>query len=120
MGNDRPDFMSRIWSENGDKASWTLEEITESAQLILLAGGLPSVTYLLLTNPRVYENLTKQVRAVEKEEDITFRHLASMGYLGACVGEALQNTTTRSGRAPSGCTPKAVKTWMDVSFLSAT
>jgi cytochrome P450 len=97
-GSDRPDFMSEILKNQGDKAkSLTRGEIDSNAVLFLIAGSettatlLSGVTYLLLKNPEVYNKLVAQIRGkFKKQSEITFEEVNNMEYLIACLQEALR------------------------------
>jgi len=97
-GSDRPDFMSEILKNQGEKAkSLTRGEIDSNAVLFLIAGSettatlLSGVTYLLLKNPEVYNKLVTQIRGkFQRQSEITIEEVNNMEYLIACLQEALR------------------------------
>jgi len=97
-GSDRPDFMSEILKNQGEKAkSLTRGEIDSNAVLFLVAGSettatlLSGVTYLLLKNPEVYNKLVAQIRGkFKRQSEITVDEVNNMEYLIACLQEALR------------------------------
>ncbi|CAG8902802.1 unnamed protein product [Penicillium egyptiacum] len=94
----RPDFMTLILANNGNKGSkLTDEEINSNAFLLLNAGSettatlLSAVTFLLLKNPRVMEKLKQEVREkFASYEEIQLPALNTMIYLHAVLLEALR------------------------------
>ncbi|CAI7600061.1 unnamed protein product [Penicillium crustosum] len=94
----RPDFMTLILANNGNKGSkLTDEEINSNAFLLLNAGSettatlLSAVTFLLLKNPRVMEKLKQEIREkFASYEEIQLPTLNTMTYLHAVLLEALR------------------------------
>lgn len=97
-GSDRPDFMSEILKNQGEKGkSLTRGEIDSNAVLFLIAGSettatlLSGVTYLLLKNPEAYNKLVAQIRGkFTRQSEITIDEVNNMEYLIACLQEALR------------------------------
>jgi cytochrome P450 len=72
-------------------------ELYSNMSMMVLAGSETSATLLsglvfhLLSNPEIYEKLTKEVRsAFSDTSDMTFRNEADLPYLNACIEEALR------------------------------
>ncbi|KAJ5588206.1 benzoate 4-monooxygenase cytochrome P450 [Penicillium hordei] len=94
----RPDFMTLILANNGNKGSkLTDEEINSNAFLLLNAGSettatlLSAVTFLLLKNPTVMEKLKQEVRGkFASYEEIQLPALNTLTYLHAVLLEALR------------------------------
>jgi len=52
---------------------------------------LSGATYLLLRNPEVLQKLTEEVRcSFDSEEDITLLSVSKLGYMLACLNEAMR------------------------------
>ncbi|APA13853.1 hypothetical protein SS1G_13957 [Sclerotinia sclerotiorum 1980 UF-70] len=112
---ERPDFMSYILKHNDTEKGMTRDEIRENANILIIAGSetvlhpliprfvsnstdtnktatlLNGVTYYLLQNPTVLQNLTVEMRSTFKtQKDLTLHSLAACKYLGAVLEEALR------------------------------
>jgi cytochrome P450 len=48
------------------------------------------LTHWLLKTPHVFDKLKKEIRTIEKAEDLTHERLAKMPYLNACIEEGLR------------------------------
>ncbi|KAK5120239.1 hypothetical protein LTR85_006445 [Meristemomyces frigidus] len=95
----RPDFMTHILKHNGVKpeATITEKEIESNSMLILTAGSettatlLSGATYLMLKNPRVYQQLKDEVRGRFKSYDeINLEAVNNLPYLIAMLQESLR------------------------------
>ncbi|KAK0614865.1 cytochrome P450 monooxygenase [Bombardia bombarda] len=94
----RPDFMSLILANNGNKgARLTQQEIDSNAFLLLNAGSettsslLAGTTWLLLKNPRVMQKLKDELRTkFPTYSDITLAGVNDAPYLLAVLTEALR------------------------------
>ncbi|KAK0637632.1 putative sterigmatocystin biosynthesis P450 monooxygenase stcF [Lasiodiplodia hormozganensis] len=72
-------------------------DVLNNAPVIVVAGSettatlLSGVTYYLLTNPRVYDKLKKEVRGTfNSDEEITIDRIGDLPYLLAVLDEALR------------------------------
>ncbi|PGH01390.1 hypothetical protein AJ79_07931 [Helicocarpus griseus UAMH5409] len=96
MGKERPDLIEGLLKKK-DEWNLSLGELVSNSQLLLIGGSettatlLSGVTYLLLTNPHALERLTAEVRSAFKSEDeITINTVNGLGYMLACLDEALR------------------------------
>jgi cytochrome P450 len=97
-GTDRPDFISEILKNQGEKSkSLTRGEMDSNAVVFMVAGSettatlLSGVTYLLMKNPDVYKKLVGEIRGkFKKQSEITIDEVNNMEYLIACLQEALR------------------------------
>ncbi|KAJ8058514.1 hypothetical protein OCU04_012698 [Sclerotinia nivalis] len=94
---DRPDFMSFILKHNNTDKGMTLDEIRENASVLILAGSettatlLNGVTYFLLQNPTILQNLALEIRSTFKnQKDLTIHAFAGCKYLLAVLDEGLR------------------------------
>ncbi|MCJ1379675.1 hypothetical protein MMC17_002777 [Xylographa soralifera] len=94
----RPDFLSYIIKHNERKADGLSDtEVISNASLFVTAGTetvatlLSGLTYLLIKNSQALKTLTKEVRSsFEHESDVTIQNVSHLGYLNACIQEALR------------------------------
>ncbi|SMR44666.1 unnamed protein product [Zymoseptoria tritici ST99CH_3D1] len=94
----RPDFMSHILANNGEKGyEMSRAELDSNAQLFINAGSettatlLSGATYALCRNPRVLEKLKKEVRGRwNNYHDINVAEVSKAPYLAAVISEALR------------------------------
>ncbi|OLN96585.1 Versicolorin B desaturase 1 [Colletotrichum chlorophyti] len=94
----KPDIWSFVLRCDGDgEKGLSVREMHANAAVFMVAGTettatvLSGTTYYLLRNPRVYENLTKEIRgAFERSEDITIDNLMRLEYLYAVLMEGLR------------------------------
>jgi hypothetical protein len=54
------------------------------------ASLLGSLTHWLLKTPRAYEKLVKEIRSIEKADELTHDRLQKLSYLDACIDEGLR------------------------------
>ncbi|KAM3076809.1 hypothetical protein ACMFMG_003723 [Clarireedia jacksonii] len=104
---DRPDFMAYIMKHNETEKGMTEGEIKENASILIVAGSettaslLNGLTYFLLRNPHVLQNLTLELRtSFEKRSDLTLHALASCKYLNATLEEGLRMYPPVPGTLP--------------------
>lgn len=105
LGKDRGDFLDHILKydlisneskENGDLKGLRLEELKNTASDIAIAGSETTATVLsgllfyLLMNPTVYEKVTKEVRTLDSDENITVTSTDKLVYFNAVLTEALR------------------------------
>ncbi|KAE9371162.1 toxin biosynthesis cytochrome P450 monooxygenase [Stipitochalara longipes BDJ] len=95
-GKGRRDLMSYILKYNDD-AGMNTEEIISSSRVILAvssettATALSGLIFYLLTTPRCFERLKREIRGVfESVEEMTFEKEKWLRYLQACVEEVLR------------------------------
>lgn len=94
----KPDIWSFVLRHSGDEAKGlTAREMHANAAVFMVAGTetsatvLSGTTYYLLRNPRVYQALTKEIRAAFKRpQDITIDGLMKLEYLHAVLMEGLR------------------------------
>lgn len=94
----RPDFMSYILANNGDKgARLSQEEIISNASSLIIGGSettstlLSGVTWLLLTNPHTMQKLKDEIRGKFKTYDeLTISAVNETPYLVAVISEGLR------------------------------
>jgi aspirochlorine biosynthesis cytochrome P450 monooxygenase len=86
-------YFLRANEENG----MTVREIQAGASIFLIAGSETTATllagafYLLLTNPKYFDQLTDEIRTTFKHEsDITMQSTASIPFLQAVLQESLR------------------------------
>lgn len=97
MGQIRPDFMTWVLRNNGDKGM-SIEEIEATFALLAAAGAETTATALmgilfhLVKNRHVLERVTEEVRTrFDSEEDMTVENSgAKMPYLSAVIEEGLR------------------------------
>lgn len=97
MGQNRPDFMTRVLRNNGD-TGMSVGEIEATFAVLAVAGAETTATALtgiffhLAKNRHVLERVTKEVRSrFDSEEDMTAENLATkMPYLSAVIEEGLR------------------------------
>ena len=94
--SDRGDFMTYILKHNDEKGM-QLEEIRETAGLLIIAGSETTATalsgfcYHLAQNPAAYERAAQEVLAQYKSDaDISLLTVMSTPYLEACIEEAMR------------------------------
>jgi len=102
----RPDFISAILQNGLSEAKgqyldgeriMTRAEIHSNAFILIVAGSETSATLLsgcifyLCTNPLTMSRLVSEIRSTfAKEDEITFRNVASLPYLAAVIEESLR------------------------------
>lgn len=94
----RKDFMSYMLRKNRDgEIGMTEDEILETSPTLVLAGSettasaLSGFWFYLYKHPRVYAQLTKEIReAFDSEDEITMQKASNIEYLQACVNEILR------------------------------
>ncbi|PQE28878.1 isotrichodermin C-15 hydroxylase protein [Rutstroemia sp. NJR-2017a BBW] len=110
---DRPDFMTYIMRHNETEKGMTPDEIKENASILIIAGSettaslLHGLTYFLLRNPPVLQNLTMELRTTFKtRSDLTLQALASCKYLNAVLEEGLRMYPPVPGNLPRMAPPE--------------
>ncbi|KAF4951581.1 hypothetical protein FGADI_7356 [Fusarium gaditjirri] len=95
-GTEGSDFMSYILQANDEKGM-SIDELYVGAAFLILAGSettatlLSGATYLLLTNPPVFETLKQEIRsAFTDEADINLQNTTPLTYLNAVLEESLR------------------------------
>ena len=95
---DSPDFLRYIL-ENNDKEGMTKDEIDSTIHLLLLTGSgdtaaaaMTALTYLVLKEPEVIDQLQKEIRSVvgDSPEKITIAAVSKLEYLDAVLREAMR------------------------------
>jgi cytochrome P450 len=93
---DRPDFLSMILKEKGERGM-TRPELESNASVLIIAGSettatlMSGLTYLILRNRRVFEKLATEIRSTfAREEDINLNSVNSLKYLHAVINETLR------------------------------
>ena len=93
---DRMDFHYYILKHNDEKGM-TRHEIHENAATLIAAGGetssvlLAGATYLLLSNPAVYQKVTEEVRGTfQSKADINVAEIAKLPYFEAVLKESFR------------------------------
>jgi cytochrome P450 len=94
----RPDFMSHILANNGEKGyRMSKGELDSNASLFLNAGSettatlMSGATFALLKNPDTLEKLKNEVRGMWNEyHDINLSEVNKAPYLSAVISEALR------------------------------
>jgi cytochrome P450 len=94
----RPDFMSHILRNNGvGEKGLSFPEMVANSALLMVAGSettatlLSGATYLVLSNPRVYKELTKAIRShFSDPSQITINEVVKVPYLIAVLQESLR------------------------------
>ncbi|KAF2219772.1 monooxygenase [Elsinoe ampelina] len=96
QGSEHRDFLHYILSANDEKGM-SPEEIYVNAFSLSTAGSESTATalsgaiFFILTNPHVYETLTKEIRTkYTHEDDITLVSSNSLPYLDAVITETLR------------------------------
>jgi len=97
-GSQRPDFFTHVLKNNGiGEKALTRPEMVSNSILLMVAGSettatlLSGATYLLLTNPIVYEKLVTEIRSKFTSADqITFEEVNKLEYLIAVLQESLR------------------------------
>jgi cytochrome P450 len=93
--SEKKDFFWYIIREK-DAGNMTREELIANAALFISAGSettaslLGSLTHWLLKTPRAYEKLVKEIRSIEKADELTHDRLQKLSYLDACIDEGLR------------------------------
>ncbi|KAH7042606.1 cytochrome P450 [Macrophomina phaseolina] len=91
----RPDIWGLTLERKG-KELLTLDDLYANGSLLMLAGTETTatlrsgLTYYLLKNPDMIRRVVDEVRALEKEEDLTLEGLRWLKYMSACFEEALR------------------------------
>lgn len=90
------DFMTHLLAAQ-EKGQLVQADVMNNAPVIVVAGSettatlLSGVTYYLLTNPRVYDKLKKEVRGTfNSDKEITIDRIGDLPYLLAVLDEALR------------------------------
>lgn len=100
------DFFSYILANNQEDKLTDIELTMLGSTFIVTgsgtaAGGLASITYLLLRNPKTLEKLKAEIRtAFNKEEEITMVSTQNCKYLRACITEGMRLYPPTPGTLP--------------------
>ncbi|KAK6077404.1 cytochrome P450 [Seiridium cupressi] len=93
---EREDFMSYILRHNDEKGM-SVGEISENANLLIVAGSettatqLSGTTFQLLKNREKYDNLVREIRAsFASEDEITLTSVNELKYLPAVIDEGFR------------------------------
>ncbi|VUC37234.1 unnamed protein product, partial [Clonostachys rosea] len=93
---ERPDFISYCLRGSEGGKSLPREELASMFTIVALAGcespatALSGTLYYLMNNPGPYRKLKEEVRAVEKDEDLTLARISRMEYLKAVIDESMR------------------------------
>ncbi|OQE43268.1 hypothetical protein PENCOP_c003G06155 [Penicillium coprophilum] len=95
--NDRIDFFSHILKHKDTDRGLSFDEMITNGSTLIIAGSettatlLSGVTYFLLKNKRVLNNLVEEIRSsFQTEDEITIATCNQLGYLQAVLTEALR------------------------------
>lgn len=95
LDSDKKDFFWFIIREK-EVGNMSRAELIANAALFISAGSettaslLAGLTHWLLKTPRVFDKLKKEIRTIEKADDLTHERLAKLPYLNACIEEGLR------------------------------
>lgn len=97
QGTQRPDIWGLVMRAE-DRVQFSAGEMTAQSFLFMVAGTettatlMSGLTWFLLMNPEKYKKLVEEVRAVEREEELTSdKNLRKLTYLNASLEEALRS-----------------------------
>ncbi|KAF2814564.1 benzoate 4-monooxygenase cytochrome P450 [Mytilinidion resinicola] len=93
---DRPDFMTYLQRQTGEKGL-SPEEMHSNAPLLMIAGSettgtaLSACLYYLTSNPTVFQKLRKEFdEAIKSEEDITITNTSELSYMTNVLNETMR------------------------------
>lgn len=96
LGAERPDLIEGLLRDK-DRLGLDIDRLQLHGDLLIVAGSettaslLSGVTYLLGSNPGPLKKLTDEVRsAFQSEDEIDFASVSRLGYMLACLDEALR------------------------------
>ncbi|KAI1494340.1 cytochrome P450 [Biscogniauxia mediterranea] len=92
----QPDFMDPL-IQGKDTLNLDFDQLKSNADMFVIAGSettatlLTGATYLLLTNPAVYEKVVEEVRSsFASDDEITLTSVNKLSYMLACLNETLR------------------------------
>lgn len=109
--DDRKDFVSYILAKNDVDTGLARDEIGSISNELIVAGSdttsrlLAACTHLVMTHPRVYQKLVKEIRdAFGRQEEITSVNVNGLDYLIAVLQESLRMYPPSPSTLPVSCT----------------